>query len=149
MNSDAVLTRVVVDTNLFVSGTISVRSALYQCLDWIATNPSALLTSPYQQAEILSVLSRPAIARRFNVTDPARLLVSELLATAEVIDVTGFKLGIEVRDPDDEPIPASALIGNAGFLVTGDHDLLSLAGDPRLGRLRIVTAREFLDALPA
>lgn len=31
--------------------------------------------------------------------------------------------------------------------MTGDDDLLVLAGAPRLGTLRIVTAREFLDVL--
>jgi len=34
-----------------------------------------------------------------------------------------------------------------GYLVSGDADLLTLADDPRLGALRIVTARAFLDML--
>ena len=145
MSSDAAPTRVVVDTNLFVSGTISVRSTPYQCLDWIATHPSTLVTSRYQEQEIHDVLSRPAIVRRFNVTDTALRFVNQLLATAEIVDVSDAVLEIEVRDPDDVPILAAALLGNADFLVTGDRDLLSLADDPRLGQLRIVTAREFLD----
>ncbi|HEX5501645.1 MAG TPA: hypothetical protein VFW96_03425 [Thermomicrobiales bacterium] len=42
---------------------------------------------------------------------------------------------------------AAALGGSADYRVTGDDDLLALAGDPRLGALRIVTVRAFLDLL--
>jgi predicted nucleic acid-binding protein len=47
----------------------------------------------------------------------------------------------------DERILGAALAGNADFLVTGDEDLLVLAGDPRLGSLRIVTVAAFLAIL--
>ena len=51
---------------------------------------------------------------------------------------------IRSRDPNDDHLLAAALSGNAECLVTGDLDLLELAGEPRLGNLRIITPREFL-----
>jgi uncharacterized protein len=44
-------------------------------------------------------------------------------------------------DPDDNPLLASALAGEADYLITGDVDLLSLE---RIGCARIVQARAFL-----
>lgn len=42
---------------------------------------------------------------------------------------------------------ALALDSKADYLVTGDEDLLVLAGDERLGSLAIVTVAEFLRIL--
>lgn len=54
---------------------------------------------------------------------------------------------IRSRDPNDDQLLSAALKGNADILVTGDIDLLELAGDTRLGSLRILTPRDFLDEL--
>lgn len=56
---------------------------------------------------------------------------------------------MDVRDPKDVMILASALSGRAHYIVTGDDDLLSLDGAPALGALRIVTVRDFLAILAA
>ena len=56
-------------------------------------------------------------------------------------------LPVHVRDPKDAKILALALGGNADYLVTGDDDLLVLNGDPRLGKLQIVTVHTFLTVL--
>lgn len=52
-----------------------------------------------------------------------------------------------MRDARDNHILAAALGGGAGYLVTGDNNLLTLADDPRLGSLQIITARGFVVAL--
>jgi len=54
---------------------------------------------------------------------------------------------IHSRDSHDDSFLAVALGGNAEYLITGDDDLLVLQGDPRLGMLRVVTAREYLQIL--
>ena len=49
------------------------------------------------------------------------------------------------RDPDDNPILATAIAGGADYLVTGDQrDLLCLA---KVETVQIVTARTFADSL--
>jgi len=48
---------------------------------------------------------------------------------------------VEVRDPDDEIVLASAIAAEAEILITGDKDLLDVAG--RVDALRIMTPRTF------
>jgi len=47
------------------------------------------------------------------------------------------------RDPDDDRLLEAALAGEAEAIVTGDLDLLTLR---RVGQIRIMTARDFLDS---
>ncbi|MBM3956880.1 MAG: putative toxin-antitoxin system toxin component, PIN family [Gemmatimonadetes bacterium] len=54
--------------------------------------------------------------------------------------------GIDVRDPDDRWVLASALAGRADVLVTGDKDLLALG---TRSPLRIVDPRGFWTLLRA
>ena len=56
-------------------------------------------------------------------------------------------LPINVRDKKDEIIIATAMGGNADYLVTGDKDLLILKRSPKLGNLKIMTVKEFLSIL--
>jgi predicted nucleic acid-binding protein len=53
-------------------------------------------------------------------------------------------LRVVERDPKDDMIVATALAARAGYLVSGDRDLLDL--DPYEG-IRILTARAFLEVL--
>jgi predicted nucleic acid-binding protein len=69
------------------------------------------------------------------------------LATRADLVVPRFPVPVPVRDPSDEHILALAITGNADYLVTGDDDLLTLAGDPRLPGLQIVTFVAFLGIL--
>jgi predicted nucleic acid-binding protein len=71
------------------------------------------------------------------------LLVDALTTSVEPLEM----LPLAVRDSQDEPILGMALAGRATHVVTGDDDLLVLAGDAVLGDLRIVTPRVFLDEL--
>jgi putative PIN family toxin of toxin-antitoxin system len=143
---NGVLSRVVVDTNLFISALISKRGAPYRLLLALRDGRFLLLLSDIQQRELTDVVSRPGLLPRYEVHQSE---IDDLLAfiaanSVPVPDVRADLLPVHVRDPKDEIILASALAGNADYLVTGDNDLLVLAGDPRLGGLRIVTASEFL-----
>ncbi len=64
----------------------------------------------------------------------------QLDAVSEWVSITGAKLGC--RDPEDDKILETALMGDADCLVTGDHDLLEMS--PFHG-IPIVTPAEFLD----
>lgn len=136
----------VVDTNVFVSGTINLHGRPRQVLLAWLEGRFDLILSEQQYDELTSVFERPKIARLFRVSQDEQIeLIARLASTIHV--TPSYLEPIAVRDPKDEHILAAAIDGNAEFLVTGDNDLLTLADDPRLGPLKIVTVAQFLDAI--
>jgi putative PIN family toxin of toxin-antitoxin system len=138
------LPHVVVDTNLFVSGIILKRGFPYELLALWRNGGYVLLMSDSQYLEIEDLLARPMIVGKYGVSANERTGFLQLIQTAATRVEPAPALPLEIRDPKDIVILASALGGNADFLVTGDDDLLALAGDARLGHLQIITARAFL-----
>ena len=146
MSERGVRPRAVVDSNLFVSGAISPIGAPRHLLIALNGKRFDLLLSDRQHAELNDVFVRPKLVTLFSLSH------EELDALFATLDATprvplSPTLPLPVRDPKDEHLLAAAIGGRADYLVTGDKDLLVLAGDPRLGALQIVTAAEFLDVL--
>jgi putative PIN family toxin of toxin-antitoxin system len=74
--------------------------------------------------EIVEVLRRPKLARYGLSEADVRetlVLLAPLLPSVDV--------DVEIRDPDDAPVVAAALVGRADAIVTGDAHLLD---DPAL-----------------
>lgn len=139
--------RAVIDTNLVVSGVILKRGLPHELLNaWHAAD-FFLITSDPLVVEYRSVLRRPQLAQkyRFSLQEASRFL--------NLVDMRAIKASslqkppVQVRDPKDEIVLATALAGQADYLITGDGDLLVLDGDQRLNPLRIVTVRDFLALL--
>jgi predicted nucleic acid-binding protein len=65
----------------------------------------------------------------------------------EVAPLAEDQLPLLVRDSNDTYLLSASFGGNANYLVSGDNDLLDLADDDRLGKLQIVSARDFLSIL--
>jgi uncharacterized protein len=133
----------VLDTNLIVSAFLSRRGRPRTLLNALHDGAFRPILSLSLQQEYADVLARPRFA-----LDPEEVAAffRFLARRAQVVNPVP-PTPVAVRDPNDEHVPATALAGGADYLVTGDDDLVSLAGDPRLGTLRIVTARAFLDFL--
>ena len=140
------LPRVVLDTNVFVSGLINPHGQPAQVLFAHERDEITLLVTPALMSEIGQVLRRPAIQRRHGLSDSQlSTLLLRIIGSAEVV-TPHADLPITCRDPKDDKFLAAALGGRADYLLTGDDDLLSLDGMPELGALRIVTVRAFLDS---
>jgi putative PIN family toxin of toxin-antitoxin system len=144
--SDGGLVRAVLDTNLFVSALIS-RGGLPSLLlaHWRARRFQLLMT-PDLFREIRDVLRRPRLSARYGLTPEEVATLLSLITRRALLVEPRLALPVAVRDPDDEIVLAAALAG-ADYLVTGDDDLLALAGEAALGALKIVTPRRFLEAL--
>ncbi len=137
--------RVVVDTNLFISGLIIKSGHPHDLLSHWRKQSFVLLTSEQQRDELIDVLTRPKIVENYPLSKKEIAAILFLIDTTSIRVEPKGKLPVEVRDPKDEKILAVALSGNAGYLVTGDKDLLVLNGASKLGNLKILTVREFLD----
>ena len=130
--------RVVLDTNIFISAlgwNGKPKRIFEQCID----GKLELITSPEQMNELRRVMEYP----KFNFTeDQKERLVSIIMEIATMVEIFG-KVNIIKDDPDDNMIVETAIVGNAGYIVTGDPHLLQLK---EFAKIRIVTANDFLEA---
>lgn len=110
--------RVVLDTNVIVSGLISEHGYPARLLDAVRYRRVTLLTAPAQLEEVDAVLARPKIAGRLTPGAHDTLLGF----FADVADVLDTPLpAVEASpDPDDNRILAIAVLGRADLFVTGD-----------------------------
>jgi putative PIN family toxin of toxin-antitoxin system len=136
--------RAVLDTNVLVSGLISDHSPPRQLVDAWLDGRYTLVTSLYQVQELNHVLSYPRIASRLDLEEAElEMILAALLSQAEVV-AGELQLPGVTRDPKDDAIVACAQEGGAGYIVSGDRDLLDLG---EYKGIRVVTPREFVEML--
>lgn len=138
--------RVVIDTNIFISAVIVGGGLPDQLLRLWQIDSYTLLTSSELISEIETVLQRNDIKERYSLSTEVTTQVLTLLrlGSESVNPLSEENLPIHSRDDGDDKLLALAFGGGVDYLVMGDKDLLVLNGDPLLGRLKIVTVREFL-----
>jgi uncharacterized protein len=142
--------RVVVDTNVWISALLNPLGAPARVLLALEAGLFTLIASEPLLAEIPSVLTRPRISRKYHLgLEEAEALVGRLRRRAMLVYPTGnVKL---CRDPKDDMVIETAILGAADTLVTRDDDL---KGDSQLaqlleaGGIEVMTVRRFLSALP-
>ena len=90
-------------------------------------------------------LRNPKIGGAYGVSEADIRWVKALLRTqGEVVIVPPEALIEATGDPEDDYVLATGVVGEAGYLVTGDRGLLALKEH---GEVRIVNPRAFLDIL--
>lgn len=137
--------RVVIDTNLFVSGLIIPQRTPYQLIKEWRKKLFILVTSEKLIRELEEVLKRPEFAKLIS-NNIAEILIRSIRKYAQITTPIG-DLPITVRGPKDERVLATAFSGYANYLITGDKDLLVLKNNLHIKPLKIVTASEFLNEL--
>ena len=133
------LPRLVIDTNVFVSGLISATGAPTRILNAIRLNRAIHVVSDPIVEEYLRVLDYPRIRKFEKISDEfiATIAAYLIYQTQRVELISPVKVS---RDPDDDMFLQTAIDGSATLLVTGDKtDLLSLRV---IEDIPIVTARE-------
>jgi len=136
---DKIRPRLVIDTNVFVSGLISAAGSPAQILRAIQRRKVIHLVSDPIVEEYLRALDYPQIRKFKQITDEfvADIAAYLVYQTERVELVSSIRLS---PDPDDDVFLETAVDGRANWLVTNDKaDLLSLR---TVERIPIVSARE-------
>jgi hypothetical protein len=134
--------RIILDTNIIVSGLISEHGAPALLLNSWTDKAFCLVTSTTQITELQSVTHRPSVRPLITPAHAGRF-INDLHRFATVLD--RLPMVDRSRDPNDNFLLAMAEAGAADYLVTGDkRDVLALK---RHGNTTILTAKEMLPLL--
>lgn len=136
--------RVVVDTNVLVSGLISPEGFPAKIIDFWQERKYILVTSKAILQEMERVLNYPRISRKYQI---GKEIIADYLrgfsVFAEVCRPTK-RVFIIRNDPHDNKFIEAAVNGKADLIVSGDHHLLDLK---EYQGIKIFTAKEFLEEL--
>jgi len=134
--------RIILDTNIIVSGLISDHGAPALLLNSWTDKAFSLVTSTTQITELQSVTHRPSVRPLITPAHAGRF-INDLHRFATVLD--NLPVVDRSRDPKDNFLLAMAEAGAVDYLVTGDkRDVLALK---RHGNTTILTAKEMLPLL--
>ena len=118
--------KIVIDTNVVISGLISPSGTPAQIIDlWILNEFTVCLSTEIME-EYLSVLLRPKF-QRMGTSKERYGLISELVKLENTMMVKpDFQLDIVIEDPDDNIFLECALEAKAEIIISGDDHLLNL-----------------------
>lgn len=135
--------RAVLDTVVFVRALINPKGRWGHLL-FDLSDRYVIVLSPAIIREIISVLYRPALRRRFpQMAAPPQL--DRVLRLFEEADIVEPDKEVAVcRDPNDDKFFSCALAGGAEYIVTEDRDILDVG---EYHGIRPVTAAEFIAVL--
>ena len=128
-------TRVVLDTNVFVSGLEYPGSIPGRIVHIWRQGGLDVILSRYILDEMVRVL--PRLSRITLSAAEIRDLADSFLFLADIVEPTSQE-NASLRDPNDQAVLATLQASKATYLITGDKDLLALAA-----RYPIVTPAEF------
>jgi uncharacterized protein len=112
--------RVFLDTNVLVSAFAS-RGLCADVMRQVLAEHELVI------GEVVLRELRRALRVKLKLPPATVTAIEELLRESEVIPRPRTPSDLEVRDPDDRWVLASAISGRADVLVTGDRDLLEVA----------------------
>ena len=119
--------RVVVDTNVFVSGLMLPASVPGRILAAANAGGFEIVLSEPILEEISTALHYPKVRKRIALSDEdLHRYVQALRFTADIVDPANVAVQV-LGDRDDDVILATLVVGKADWLVTGDAALLALA----------------------
>jgi putative PIN family toxin of toxin-antitoxin system len=114
--------RVVIDTNVLISGLFSTTSTPALAVEKAITTAQLVATTETLR-ELITTLLLPKFDRYVS-HEPREALLQRLASLVEIIEVVQHVRAS--RDPKDDKFLEAAVNGRANVLVTGDRDLLAL-----------------------
>ena len=128
--------RVVADTNVLVSAIIA-KGNEYLLLKEAKLGRIRLVLSLQIIKELKGVLSRP----KFGFSnEQVESVVKHIISISEIIVATSIVYVVK-EDPSDNKIIEAAMDGKAGYIASGDKDLLRLQ---KFRNIKIIHAAAFL-----
>ncbi len=117
---------VTLDVNVFVSAAISPRGLPYRLIEaWHACR-FELITSQHIIDQLTLKLRSDRIGRRYDLSTAAiRAVIAPLRTDARLIVLSPAAVLSVTGDPEDDAVLATARLGRAAYLVTGDAGLLA------------------------
>jgi putative PIN family toxin of toxin-antitoxin system len=119
------LIRAVVDTSIVVRAVLKPLGTVGPLLDFLAEKRYKFLYSEATLEEVVDVLARPRLRRRFPLRgrDP-QTVIELILLRGEAVEPR--HRWTVCRDPEDDKFLDVAVEGHADVIVSGDEDLLVL-----------------------
>ena len=115
--------RLVVDTNVLISASLSSHNSPALLLDHLTAARAVLVFSDTTMKELATRLMRAKFDRYVDRKVRLRFL-AEIDAVAEFVGISGAAMGC--RDRTDDMFLETALSGECELIVSGDQDLLTL-----------------------
>jgi putative PIN family toxin of toxin-antitoxin system len=134
--------RVVVDTNVFVSGTAIANTPPSQVLDLWRNGLFVLVTSPQLLAEVKDVFTRPEIITFTGVSVEETETFLQEIKRRSYVTKGEYRIEPLVSNPADTVVLQAAVEGQATHIVTGDKKHLLPLKD--FHGIPIVTPQDFL-----
>lgn len=134
MKAERNIGRVVIDANVLISAALSSSSRPAQIARHLVEH-GKLLFSAESFAELELWLWRPKSDRHVS-PERRRLMLHDWAAIAHWVDLPPRPWQAYCRDPDDDVMVHTALVGRARWLISGDADLLEM---PAIDGLQVIT----------
>ncbi len=133
--------RVVLDTNVIVSGTLVDGGYAAKVLDAWRAGSFTLVISEAIIQEVKEVLNDPKLCAAYGLSRAKIGRLINLLRRYSVVVPGELDLAVVERDPDDDKVIIAAVEGQARYIVSGDTDLVALKS---YRGMRILTPKEFV-----
>ena len=116
--------RVVLDTNVLISAALQPTGPPRAVVDAMRASVGVLIFSDETFDELRTRLHR-AKFDKYVSREGRSVYLAQLQAVSEWVSIVGARLGC--RDPNDDKLLETALMGEADCIVTGDQDLLVMS----------------------
>jgi putative PIN family toxin of toxin-antitoxin system len=128
------VTRVCLDSNVLVAAFVA-RGLCADLLKLVLSEHNLLIP------EVVAEEVRRVLTMKLKASQAALSATEAVLEWCTLVPRSDVPSPISLRDPDDERVLADAISAGADILVSGDQDLLVVAGD---SPIRILSPRAFL-----
>lgn len=141
--------RAVVDTNVWISALLNPQGAPARVLEAFLQGRFTPVLAPSLLEELTEVAQRPRLRERFGLSVEKTEQVRTLLRDRGVVVHPPGVLRL-CRDPEDNLVLETALLGKAQYMVTRDDDLkrdLELIRRMEEQGVQVLSVRQFLKRL--